>query len=127
MADEDRILERVRKMLALANDEAATEGERDNALRMAHNLLMKHQLSMEDVENHAKDKDDPRGHFKGDGWSMPWCLQGAHGCREAVLLYLLRRRQDQRDVRITASLPQLHATTRIRRASACARGLIRLH
>lgn len=46
---QDRIIERVRKMLALANDAAASEGERDNAMRMAYNLLAKHNLDIADV------------------------------------------------------------------------------
>jgi len=70
---EEKILARVRKMLALANDEAATEGERDTALNMAQNLLVKHQLSMEDVAQFDKDKLDPRGEFSTDGWNLPWC------------------------------------------------------
>lgn len=69
----DRILERVRKLLALANDDAASEGERDNALRMAHNTLAKHQLDMIDVDKHVRDKDDPRGLFEMEGWNIPWC------------------------------------------------------
>lgn len=46
---QDKIIDRVRKMLALANNAAATEGERDNAMRMAHNLLAKHNLDLADV------------------------------------------------------------------------------
>jgi hypothetical protein len=48
---ENKILARIRKMMALANDAAASEGERDNALRMSYNLLAKYNLSMVDVEN----------------------------------------------------------------------------
>jgi hypothetical protein len=70
---EEKILARVRKMLALANDAAATEGERDNALRMAYNLLAKNQLDMDDVKAHERDNEDPREHFMNDGWNMLWC------------------------------------------------------
>ncbi len=69
----EKILDRVRKLLALANDERATEGERDNALRMAHATLAKHQLDMLDVDKHVRDKDDPRGTYLMDGWGIPWC------------------------------------------------------
>lgn len=48
--DKARILERVRKMMRLANDAAATDGERDNALRMAHATLAKYNLSMAQAE-----------------------------------------------------------------------------
>lgn len=37
--DMSRILQRVRKMMALANDKAASDGERENAMRMAHATL----------------------------------------------------------------------------------------
>lgn len=49
MSDQ-KILARVRKLLALANNSAASEGERDNALRMAHATLAKHNLEMIDLE-----------------------------------------------------------------------------
>lgn len=70
-----KILERVRKMLALANDERAAEGERDNALRMAHNLMAKYQLDMLDIDAHLREKEDPRGHFEEEGWNIMWCNQ----------------------------------------------------
>lgn len=69
---EEKILDRVRKMLALANDTRASEGERDNALRMAHNLLAKHNLSLADVEAAARNASDPRGEHTEVGWAQPW-------------------------------------------------------
>jgi len=39
MSIENKVLERVKKMIALGNDSAATEAERETALRMAYNLL----------------------------------------------------------------------------------------
>ena len=44
------MLEKVRKLLNLANDKGATDGERENAMRMAHKLLAKHNLTMAQVE-----------------------------------------------------------------------------
>lgn len=46
---EDKVLNRVKKMLALGNDKAATEGERETALLMAYNLLAKYNLSISDM------------------------------------------------------------------------------
>lgn len=43
---QDRVIERVRKLLNLANDAAATEGERENALRMAYATLAKHNIDI---------------------------------------------------------------------------------
>lgn len=71
-SDMPRILDRIRKMLALAADEAASEGERDNALRMANNLMAKHQLDMKDIPNSIRDRDDPLGRFELDGFGVAW-------------------------------------------------------
>lgn len=49
-SEKGRVLNRVRKMLALGNDKAASEGERDNALRMVHATLAKYNLSLGDAE-----------------------------------------------------------------------------
>lgn len=72
-ANDSKILDRVRKMLALANDEAATDGERDNALRMAHATLMKYQLSLADLDAHTRERVDPRERFDTEGWNLTWC------------------------------------------------------
>lgn len=45
----EKIIDRVKKMLALGNNEGATEAERETALRMAYNLLAKHNLTMSDL------------------------------------------------------------------------------
>jgi hypothetical protein len=52
----DKVINKVRKLLALANDVAASEGERDNALRQAHKMLTLHNLAMEDVPAEAQEK-----------------------------------------------------------------------
>lgn len=45
-----KILSRIKKLLALANDAGATDGERDNAMRMAHNTLAKYNLTLSEAE-----------------------------------------------------------------------------
>ena len=75
---EDKILSRIQKMLALANDLAATEGERDNALRMAYNLMAKHNLDIATVEAHGKKSDEPRIDFKNVSWSWKWAVSVNH-------------------------------------------------
>ncbi len=52
-APREKVLSRIRKMLALANDAAASEGERDNALRMAHATLAKYNLDLSEAETSA--------------------------------------------------------------------------
>ena len=68
----EKILNRIRKLLAMANDERGNDNERDTALRQAHTLLTKYNLELADVEKHARDKLDPRGSFDEEGWSMSW-------------------------------------------------------
>lgn len=75
-----KILEKVRKLLAMANHENANETERETAMRQAHALLTKHGLDMVAVDDHMREKIDPRGEFKHEDWSMPW----TRGVRQAI-------------------------------------------
>lgn len=68
----DKILGRIKKMMALANDAAATEGERDNALRMSYKLLAAHNLSMVDVEAHGAMKPEKREQHRASFVVYPW-------------------------------------------------------
>lgn len=79
MEANDRIIERIKKMLALANDKGATEGERDNALRAAHATLAKYNLDLAAVEAHvsAKSKapgasNEPRDAHTANFFGRPW-------------------------------------------------------
>ena len=67
------ILDKVKKLLALANDSGASEGERDNALRMAHGLLAKHNLDMTDLQQHLQIED--REEYMNETFGMVWCRQ----------------------------------------------------
>lgn len=65
------VIEKVKKLLALANNAGASEGERDNAMRMATKLLARFNLSIADVESSLSDREkrdldlDP----KRSGWA----------------------------------------------------------
>lgn len=74
MDDHAKIIGRVRKMLALANDKAASEGERDNAMRMAHATLAKYNLDLAQVEASTgkKSSDEPREREAGEFYGRPW-------------------------------------------------------
>jgi hypothetical protein len=67
------ILTKVQKLLNLGTNTGATEGERENALRMAHNLLIKHNLSMEDLDE-LKTLEE-RIDLPYEAWSMLWSGQ----------------------------------------------------
>lgn len=68
--DKDKVLARVRKMLALAENSAATEGERDNALRMAHATLAKYNLTMAqaDAGGITEQRTEGRTTFREYAW-----------------------------------------------------------
>lgn len=71
---EEKVLEKIRKLLERANDErGSTEGERETAMRMATSLMAKYQLDMADIPQAQREKDDPLGRFDGEGWYLKWC------------------------------------------------------
>lgn len=89
-----RALERVRKMLALANDAAATEGERDNALRMAHATLAKYNLSLAEASSTPND----RGQGVLSLRSPPWARTVANAVATLFFCeyFFIKIRGDQR-------------------------------
>lgn len=70
---EDRIINKVKKILAIAHDEGAAEGERDNALRMAYNLMAKHNLSMTSLQDKPEDRGMREEMFYGRPWATSLC------------------------------------------------------
>lgn len=80
--DKEKALRRVKKMMALANDSAASEGERDNALRMAHATLAKHNLSMAEAMKADDGREIPGEARSHNKWSaqvrdQPWACSVA--------------------------------------------------
>jgi hypothetical protein len=75
--DHQKILNRVQKMLNLANDAGATEGERDNALRMAHATLAKHNLDMADLTEAKREATagEERVENVATFYGRPWARQ----------------------------------------------------
>jgi hypothetical protein len=69
----DKIIDRVKKMLALAKDSSATEGERDNALRMAYATLSKYNIDIDDLE-----VNEGRECLELFGFNSPWQGRVAH-------------------------------------------------
>lgn len=72
---ESKILNRVRKMLRLARDAGASEGERDNAMRMIHSTLAKYNLDMSAVDATDSDSEESRKNHSADFLGKPWCLR----------------------------------------------------
>lgn len=55
MNEKEKALERIRKMLTLAEDPAASEGEVENALKMAQSLMAKYDIEYSDVDLSPED------------------------------------------------------------------------
>ncbi len=72
---ESKVLARIKKILAIATNEAATEQERDTAMTMAHNLLAKYNLSMTDVPGAAgsEPREEQRTTISADKWARSLC------------------------------------------------------
>lgn len=46
----NKILDKIRKLMTLAKDDAASEGEIENAMKMAKTLMMKHNISEKSID-----------------------------------------------------------------------------
>jgi len=74
----DKIINRIKKMMALVNDPAASDGERENALRMSYALLAKYNLDMSDVEGKPLGPQEARTGVSGVFYARPWAVTVAH-------------------------------------------------
>ncbi len=87
---DNKIIARIKKMLALAGDSGATEGERDNALRMAHAYLAKYNLDMVAVEQttNKQDSTEPRVETARKFYGRaPWARTVANGVAKMMFCY----------------------------------------
>lgn len=72
----DKIIARIRKMMAISADEGASEGERDNAMRMVHAYLVKHNLSSSEIVEKKEERvNDPMEVKNGAPWKRT-CMNG---------------------------------------------------
>jgi len=91
-----RVLSRVRKMMAIANDGAATEGERDNAMRMAHATLAKHNLTMIEAEAAGAEQQEARDVGGTTSRDQPWCRSVANSVSKLFFTYYFFQRSHTR-------------------------------
>jgi len=73
--NEERVLNKIQKLLALANDLRGNETERDTALRQAYALMAKHNIELADMEAHGRKIEEERINFTNDSWSWTWARQ----------------------------------------------------
>jgi len=65
------IISKIQKMLALAANAGATEGERDNAMRMVHAMMAKHNLNINDVQ--VSEVEENREEQVSTAHTAVWC------------------------------------------------------
>jgi hypothetical protein len=73
----EKALDKIKKLLAIANDDRGNENERETALRQAYSLMAKHNVEMADIEAHGAKPSEPRINFENDSWSWTWAQQTA--------------------------------------------------
>lgn len=67
---DNKVLDKLQKMLALGKCMGTTEHERDTAMKMAYKLMVAHNLTEADVAKHRAP--EVRGRYEVAGWAMPW-------------------------------------------------------
>ncbi len=67
---DNKILDKLQKMLALGKCMGTTEHERDTAMKMAYKLMVAHNLTEDDVNKHSAP--EVRDRYEAAGWAMVW-------------------------------------------------------
>lgn len=93
-SDLERAMGRVRKMMALANDSAASEGERENALRMAHATLAKHNMTMANAELMGERLEEKRDKKQSDVRGAKWALAVAYAVARLFFCEMIYHRRE---------------------------------
>lgn len=102
----ESVINRIRKMLRLAADKGASEGERDNAMRMARSTLAKYNLDMAEVENDSKGPSKSIGEervehtavFFGRPWARAIAVAAAELCFCVYVYVPAKRGKDTRHI-----------------------------
>jgi hypothetical protein len=98
--EKDRVIRRIQKMLRLANDAGASEGERDNALRMVHATLAKYNLTLAGVEGAGgSGQEERRGEHTFDMVGHAWARTVVNGISKLMFCEYFYVRLDQRFIR----------------------------
>lgn len=86
----DNIIAKIKKLFALANDAGATEGERDNALRMAYRLIAKHNLDLATVEKMSSRPEEKRIKHTNETWGMLWVCKLSNSIADLFFCHYIR-------------------------------------
>lgn len=77
MITNDKALDKIRKLIALGTNDGATENERETAMRMAHSMMLKHNIDRSHLDfKFAKDQ-EKRVIVRGKFFGRPWARQVA--------------------------------------------------
>jgi hypothetical protein len=95
---EEKIINRIKKMMALANDPAASDGERENALRMSYALLAKHNLDLADVQGKPVGPQEAREQEQAEFYARPWALSLAQSIADLFFCKYYIRRSATKDM-----------------------------
>jgi hypothetical protein len=68
---DNKVLDKLQKMLALGKCMGTTEHERDTAMKMAYKLMVAHNITEADISKHRAP--EVRDRYEAAGWAMPWC------------------------------------------------------
>lgn len=84
----ESVLEKIRKLLALAEDKSASTGEVENALKMAQRLMIKHnieeseiELSLDDINEEFVDDNYIHGEKRYFAWDVLTTIGSAYSVR----------------------------------------------
>ena len=106
--DKQKVIDLVQKMLNLARDKGASQGERDNAMSAVHKYLAKYNLDLATVEGtqsqsaRKKEESDggPRTHHIHQFFGRPWAVCAAGAVAELCFcMYLYASARQSKDCR----------------------------
>jgi hypothetical protein len=95
---EEKVLARIRKMLAIANDNAAGgEHERDAAMKMVLSLLAKHNLAMSDVAAADRPDEEARIQHREMYYDYGWMRVMADAVAKLYFCHLFTTKSGKKD------------------------------
>lgn len=108
---EEKIINRIKKMMALANDKAASDGERENAIRMSYALMAKYNLDASDVEGKPVGPQESRSGMEGEFYSRPWAIRVCADVAKLFFCQYYRRSTGKNDAIHTFTGKESNAAT----------------
>lgn len=80
----EKVLTKIKKLLAMASDERGNENERDNAMRQVQAMLAAHNLEIADIEAHGGTTEEARGRVTTEFFGRPWARRVCHAAAKLL-------------------------------------------